>query len=82
MKKILSILAVLSIIGCSTDEETSCSCTKNVYDLEYTIIIVNGLPTFGDNEYVFKYSEEVICQEETGQYVLIGNNQAFRIFCE
>ena len=81
MKKILSILAVLSLIGCSSDEETNCSCIKNVYDLEDTIIIVNGIPTFGENRYVFKYSEDVICQEETGQYVPIGNNQAFKIQC-
>lgn len=79
MKKVLLLLAVL-LIGCTSDEENNCSCTKDVYDLEtYTVIVNNNQQL--RNRYVFKYSEDVVCQEETPNYVIIGNSQAFKINC-
>ncbi len=80
MKNLLTILIIIFLIGCET-EETNCNCIKENYIIETTIVFDdNGIP-HTEIEHVLQYTEEVTCQDEVNQQST-GGYTYFNIACE
>jgi len=80
MKKLITILAILTLLGCEK-EDNGCNCTKENYHIEVTTVFDgNGMP-HTEIEHVLQFTETVPCQEEVHQQST-GNLNYFNIVCE
>ena len=82
MKKlIIIIILAIGFIGCEKEEDNGCSCDKNHYTIETTIVFDgNGIP-HTEISHVFQYTEAVTCQEEVHQQPT-GDYTYFNIECD
>ena len=81
MKKLLTVLAILTLLGCEV-EETGCNCVESIYEKEtYIYFDGNGLPHTGLRE-VFVSSGSVSCQDEILTLTSIGSSAlSHKIIC-
>ena len=72
MKKLISVLAILLLIGCTKEGVAGCNCQKDYYQRTF-----NG-PTF-----IYLYSEPALCQEPSDGYQSTADNFInFKISCD
>ncbi len=82
MKNLLVLLFVF-LLSCSTDNESisGCECEKQVY--KHTLVSMDGvIPNWGYVHQYNEYDSSLNCDDETQDYIFMGNNFYYNVVCE